>query len=243
MAGGSKIIGIRSQQGEQSGAKSRAKSASSRASQPMAEFIETEDSPKRAYGALVATGMALAAALGWTVTASLDFWTSLNGAPADLGAISSFITTLAAPLVLIALLWAIYARSSRGEASRYAALVTKLRREEARLSGTLSDIQRRLDAHRVALADEANMMASLGDETADRLVEAAQALQGQMDAINRHAATLETRTSSARSDMNGLLTDMPRAHAEVHRMAELLETTGDAALGAANELAAQLALP
>ncbi|MBU6253174.1 MAG: hypothetical protein KGN98_08275, partial [Alphaproteobacteria bacterium] len=143
---------------------------------------------------------------------------------------------------LIALLWALYARSSAGEINRYTALVNKLRREEARLSATLGDIQRRLDAHRVALADEANMMASIGDETADRLVEAAQALQGQMDTINRHAAALETRTTSARSDMNGLLTDMPRAHAEVSRMAELLDTTGDTAMSAANELSAQLAV-
>lgn len=242
MAGGSKIIGIRSQQGEQAGTKSRAKSASSRAAQPMGDVIDTEDTPKRAYGFFIVTCAAIAAALGWIATASLAFLNSLDGAVADLGAVSSFVTTLAAPLALIAVLWAVYARSSRGEASRYAALVRKLRREEARLSGTLGDIQRRLDAHRVALADEANMMASLGDETADRLVEAAQALQGQMDAINRHAAALETRTSSARSDMNGLLTDMPRAHAEVHRMAELLDSTGDTALGAANELAAQLAL-
>ncbi|MBU6253000.1 MAG: hypothetical protein KGN98_07390, partial [Alphaproteobacteria bacterium] len=112
MTGGSKIVGIRSKQGAESGSKARGKSAASRASQPMAEMIETDDAPQRNRGLMLANIVAIFAALAWTVTASLPFITAAQISGADLSAISNFIATLAPPLALIALLWALYARSS-----------------------------------------------------------------------------------------------------------------------------------
>lgn len=242
MAGGSKIVGIRPPHQDEGASKSRGKSSGSRAATVTAEMMEIDEAPASRLGFRLLNIGAVLAALAWTGSACWTFWTSLNGATPDLPAVISFLATLSTPLVLIAVIWALILRSQAGQTHRFTTTVSKLRHEEARLAATLADMARRIDANRMALAEQANLMATIGEETADRLNDVSLSMQGQVEAINRHAATLEARTSHARSDMTGLLADVPQAHAEVNRMAELLDATGQNAMTSANALAAQLAL-
>ena len=241
MTGGSKIVGIRPQHNVDGAGKPRAK-GTSRAAQPPEEAEELPASGASQLGFRLSAALLGLAGLGWSAAATLSFVESLDGRQATLADITSFLPTASAPLILIGLIWLLVARSSRGEAARLSGTVAKLRREEHRLAAMLSEMSDRLDANRHMLAEQAALMAQIGAETSNSLSDVSHAMQGQLDAINRHAATLESRTSGARSDMNGLLADMPRAHAEVHRMAELLDSTGQSSLLAANELAAQLAV-
>ncbi|NBU83415.1 MAG: hypothetical protein EBS21_02210 [Sphingomonadaceae bacterium] len=186
--------------------------------------------------------LSILAALAWIFASSLDFAQTLNGDVPTLTEITDFITRLCTPLALLGIFWLLALRSSRSEAARFAVTIDQLRKEEMRLGLTLADMARRLDANRASLAEQSHSLAALGHETSDRLSDVSASLQGQLDAINRHAATLETRTSVAKSDMNSLLADMPRAHAEIHRLAEQLDSTGQNSMSAANELSAQLAI-
>ncbi|MFM7027418.1 MAG: hypothetical protein ACKOXK_01920 [Chakrabartia sp.] len=240
MTGDSKIVGIRPQHNVAGSGKGRGKP---RAADIAAEALpEPDDSPKARWGMRLGAAFGVIVALAWTALATLSFLETIGFQAVTISQITQFLAGLSAPLALIALVWAIVQRTSMGATRRFATTVRALRQEEARLAETLGDMAQRIDANRDALAAQAELMATLGEETTDRLAEATRSMQGQVDAINRHAATLESRTSGARSDMNSLLTDMPRAHAEVHRFAELLDTTGQSALASANELAAQLAL-
>lgn len=242
MTGGSKIVGIRPQHSVDDAQKPRAKAGAASKAAPMGSFEEESEPPANRLLPKVFAALLGLLALGWIALATIAFLEPLNGTPPSLSQMAEFLPLLCAPLALIGVLWVILLRSSRAEAARFESVVDRMRREEARLSAILDDLAARIDASRAALAEQGAAMASIGAETSERLSDVSQAMQGQLDAINRHAATLESRTSGARSDMNGLLTDMPRAHAEVHRMAELLDTTGQSAMTAANELAAQLAL-
>ena len=241
MTGDSKIVGIRPQHNV-SGSGTGKGRAKARDVAPQPDLPEFEDDTGASLRWRMAFGVAVFLAVGWVGAATLSFLGSIDSRTFGLGDVTQFVATLSSPLVLLALIWALAQRSGGGTAHRLSATLQLLRKEEARLAQTLADMAQRIDANRSALAEQTSLMANLGEETVDRLTDAARAMQGQVDALNRHAATLESRTSGARSDMNGILTDMPRAHADVQRLAEMLGTTGQNATTTANELAAQLAL-
>lgn len=241
MTGGSKIVGIRPQHNVEGASRGRAKSGA------RAEDLahEPEELPSGAFarhGRRILSALALVAGAGWTAAFALNFFESLQGRTPGMADIVGVIPSLSSPLILIALVWMLVARSAKGEAGRLAHTIQKLRREEQRLAETLADMSARLDANRQGLAEQAALMVEIGDDTTNRLSDVSDAMQGQLDTITHHAATLEARAAHARSDMTSLLADMPRAHAEVHRMAELLDSTSKSTTQTANDLAAQLAL-
>lgn len=241
MTGDSKIVGIRPQHNVTASGSGKGR-GKSREPAPAPEIIDDNTDTEAPKGGRMATVAVLAIALVWTLLAGVAFWGEFNRQNIGLGDVTQFITGWATPLILLALMWDIAQRSHTGTQRRFAAMVARLQAEEARLAETLGNMGQRLDANRDAWAGQADLISQLGADTVERLSEATRAMQGQIDTLNRHAATLAARTADARSDMAGLLTDIPRAQTDVDRFAEALTAAGQSATAATNELAAQLAL-
>ncbi len=241
MAGGSKIIGIRPEHNVEEAAKKAAEAAA--LDVPMYEALaEDEDAPTKSVWPRLLLGLTLLTGTVWIGAATFAFVESLDGRTPTLGGITAFIASLSAPLALLGVAAILAMRSSRSEARRFAATVEKLRDEEARLAASLADMARRIDANRVALAEQGSLLASLGEDTATRLSDATATMRGELDSITRHSATLKNSASGARADMAVLLSDLPRAQIEARRMTQALEAAGQTALEKTNELESQLTL-
>lgn len=241
MSGGSKIVGIRPEHDV-----SKAKTSAADApvlDVPMYEpDTEEEVEAPRSLGPRLLTGAVLLVGLLWIAAATYVFFDGLGGLAPALGEVTAFVASLSAPLALLGVAAILAMRSSRAEARRFAATVGKLRDEEARLAASLADMARRIDANRVALAEQGSLLVALGEDTASRLSDATAAMRGELDTITRHSATLKNSASGARADMAVLLSDLPRAQVEARRMTEALEAAGQTALDKTGELESQLTL-
>ncbi len=245
MTGGSKIVGIRPEHNVDGKPKKGAEAAplDMPMYEPMYEpDIYEEEELSASIWPRVLLGLAILAATGWIGAASFAFVDGLGGFAPTLSAITGFIASLSAPLALLGVAVILTLRSSRSEARRFAATVERLRDEEARLATSLSEMARRIDANRVALAEQGSILVSLGEDTASRLSDATAAMRGELDTITRHSATLKNSASGARADMAVLLSDLPRAQVEARRMTEALESAGQTALDKTSELESQLTL-
>lgn len=241
MTGGSKIVGIRPEHNVADAAKKAAGTAP--VDTPMVEPEIVEDAePTRSVWPRVFTALVIITATIWVVTAAFAFAEAMNNAPPALSAVVSFIASLSAPLALLGVAVVLALRSSRSEARRFSATVERLRDEEGRLAASLADMARRIDANRVALAEQGSLLTSLGEDTAARLSDATAAMRGELDTITRHSSTLKNSASGARADMAVLLSELPRAQVEARRMTEALEVAGKTALDKTSELDAQLTL-
>jgi len=241
MTGGSKIVGIRPEHNVDGKPKKGAEAAPLDVPMYEADAEEEVESASSIWPRVVLS-LVILAAFGWIAAASFAFIENLGGLAPTLLAITSFIASLSAPLALLGVAVILALRSSRSEARRFAATIERLRDEEARLATSLADMARRIDANRVALAEQGSILVSLGEDTATRLSDATEAMRGQLDTITRHSATLKNSASGARADMAVLLSDLPRAQVEARRMTEALESAGQTALEKTNELDSQLAL-
>jgi len=240
MTGGSKIVGIRPEHNVDGKPKKGAEAAPLDA--PIYEADAEEEESASSIWPRVVLGLVILAAIGWIGAASFAFIDNLEGLAPTLLAITSFIASLSAPLALLGVAVILALRSSRSEARRFAATIERLRDEEARLATSLADMTRRIDANRVALAEQGGILVSLGEDTATRLSDATAAMRGELDTITRHSATLKNSASGARADMAVLLSDLPRAQVEARRMTEALETAGQTAIEKTNALESQLTL-
>jgi len=241
MTGGSKIVGIRPEHNVDGKPKKGAGAEPLDATIYEADVEDEEESASSVWPRVV-FGLFILAAIAWIAAATFAFIDNLGGLAPTLLAITSFIASLSAPLALLGVSVILALRSSRSEARRFAATIERLRDEEARLATSLADMARRIDANRVALAEQGSILVSLGEDTATRLSDATAAMRGELDTITRHSTTLKNSASGARADMAVLLSDLPRAQVEARRMTEALESAGQAALEKTSDLESQLSL-
>ncbi len=242
MTGGSKIVGIRPEHNVRGKPAKGTEAAPLDAPMYDADLEEEDEESPRSYWPRVLLGLVILAGSAWIGAASFVFVDSLGGQMPPLSAITTFVAALSAPLALLGIAVILALRSSRSEARRFAGTVERLREEEARLATSLADMARRIDANRVALAEQGSILVSLGEDTAVRLSDATAAMRGELDTITRHSATLKNSASGARADMAVLLSDLPRAQVEARRMTEALESAGQTALDKASALDSQLTL-
>ncbi|MGQ0659822.1 hypothetical protein [Sphingosinicella sp.] len=187
------------------------------------DLIEEEEQSRRIWPTILAF-MLIAAALGWLGFSGYALWTAWPGsAPA---AWLAPLATISAPLILLALTWLLFGRSSRRETERFAEAVRALRSESETLEQALAVIASRLHDNRAALSDEASRLMSLGDEAADRIGRTTRALAGESAALDRTAQALDTAAASARIDIGVLLSDLPQAEAQARAAAESIRASG-----------------
>jgi len=241
MSGESKIVGFRPHHNSDAPEKNPGESIIS-LDTPVYEADEEDTPAPRSVLPRIFLGLILVAGSAWTGASAYGFVDALGGQMPTLAQVTTFVAALCAPLALLGVAWILALRTSRSEASRFAATIEQLRAEEARLGVTLADMARRIDANRVALAEQGTLLTALGDDTAARLSDTTATMRGELETITRHSSTLRTSAAGARADMAVLLSDLPRAQVEARRMTEALESAGQTALEKTSALDAQLVL-
>ncbi len=190
------------------------------------DLIEEEEQARGTWPTILA-GVLIAGALGWLGFSGYALWTAWPGlAPA---AWLAPVATISAPLILLALVWLLFGRSSRRETERFTEAVRALRGESETLEHALAVIASRLHENRSALSDEASRLMSLGDEATDRIVRTTRALAGESATLDRTAQALDAAAASARIDLGVLLSDLPQAEAQARAASESIRTAGLAA--------------
>ncbi|HEX8446624.1 MAG TPA: hypothetical protein VF649_08420 [Sphingomonas sp.] len=182
--------------------------------------------PRRVWGRRIAAVLPVLLALGWLGYVTLSATAVLPLPPIEL---STIFSVGLVPLCAGLLLYLVIARGGHGEARRFAAVATDMRRETraletalARMGGAIAD-QNRL------LADQAGQLMALGDEAASRIGSVRAGFARDTAAFVDQGQALARATDAARVDLGVILADMPRIDAQIRSLAERLR---DAGLGA-----------
>lgn len=178
----------------------------------------------------------------WLATLAYQRFSGLSDRLPTLDEGLDYIATASAPLALIAALWLIAARSGKGEERRFQRTSDAIQREAARLEALLAIVSERMDASRTALAEQGDMLLSMGDHAANRLSGIARTMEGEIETVSRHTQALTGSAAAARGDLAVLLANLPKADVQTRQMAASLQEAGLAAHERAGALDAQLSL-
>lgn len=208
------------------------------------EYYEAEwddETPARDWPTLIVRILLVSAAVGWVVLCAYAWSESLSkGLPTPADAVTMTVQ-FCVPLALLSLGWMLFSRNSKAEAKRIGATVALLQQEEARLRSTLASVAGQIEGGRTALAGESALLAELGNEAAGRIHAASDAMRSEIDNIARHANTLKTSATAARTDMAVLLSELPKAQVQARQMTTELIEAGVQATEKASMLEERLA--
>ncbi|SFR82841.1 hypothetical protein [Sphingomonas jatrophae] len=190
---------------------------------------EAEDAPVRTPLDIAAAAVAIVLALGWLVIVIYAARVSLRTSGDRLVDLFLLLPAATAPLALIGIVWLLAQRTSRREARRFARTAAAMRIEAAGMEAVLARIGGAIDENRRLLADQADQLLALGEEAAARLAHVRGGMAEQSTQIGRQTQALDRAATTARSEMDALLADLPRAEAQTHALAERLRDGGTAA--------------
>ncbi|HWT11312.1 MAG TPA: hypothetical protein VN231_01005 [Allosphingosinicella sp.] len=203
------------------------------------EAGEEEPAPPRSLGHRVLAGLLVLLALGWVGVSGYALSQAWPGP--SLAAWTGWAATISAPLVLIALAWLIFGRTSRRETEKFTGAVAAMRRESQALESVLAIVAGRLQENRAALSDEAARLMALGDEASDRLGRVTHYISRETTDLERKAQALDNAAATARVDLGVLMSDLPRAEQQARAVAEAMKAAGLNAHEQAAVLEGQLA--
>jgi hypothetical protein len=179
-------------------------------------------------------------AFAWIAAMAGLAMTAIGTRPLDLATILRGISMASGPLALIVALLILWQRNSTREARRYADVARGIRMETLALDAVLSLTSRRLEQDRAAVAEQADALIALADETSARLNGVTAALAREVAGLARESAGLDAAAGTARVDMGVLLADLPIAEEKTRALAEAIRTTGAGAHERAAALEAAL---
>ena len=139
---------------------------------------------------------------GWTISAEV-----IAGAPP--AAWSGWIGQWSVPMALIGIVWLLAMRSSRAEASRFAASAALLSRESAELEARLKVVNRELSLAREFLAAQSRDLEALGRIAAERISTHAAELQQLITTNGAQVEAIGSASETALGNMNRLRDDLP----------------------------------
>jgi len=151
------------------------------------------------------------------------------------------ISVACGPLALIVALLILWQRNSAREAQRFADVARAVRMESLALDAVLGLASKRLAEDRVAVADQADKLLLLADQTTLKLREATDDIAREIAELGRRTKDLDAAAGTARVDMGVLLADLPRAEEQTRLLAETIRSTGVGAHEQAAALDAALA--
>lgn len=122
---------------------------------------------------------------------------------------SGWIVQWAVPITLIGIGWLLAMRSSRAEASRFAASAALLSRESAELEGRLKVVNRELSLAREFLAAQSRDLEALGRIAAERISTHAGELQQLITTNGAQVDAIGSASETALGNMNRLRDDLP----------------------------------
>jgi len=151
------------------------------------------------------------------------------------------ISLACGPLALIVALLILWQRNSAREAQRFADVARAVRMESLALDAVLGLASKRLAEDRIAVADQADKLLLLADQTTLKLREATDDIAREIAELGRRTKDLDAAAGTARVDMGVLLADLPRAEEQTRILAETIRSTGVGAHEQAAALDAALA--
>lgn len=167
---------------------------------------ETGSAPGRA--GLVAASLATIAILGWSA-----FYVWANFAEMQAGAApqrwAGWVVEWTVPVALVGIGWLLAMRSSRAEATRFAAIASHMNRESAALETRLKVVNRELSLAREFLAAQSRDLEALGRIAAERLGAHAGELQALITTNGAQVEAIGTASDTALGNMNRLRDDLP----------------------------------
>ena len=200
---------------------------------------QAEETPSASPGRRVLAAALILLALAWLGVSG--YAVSLAWPGGSFSAWTGWIATVSAPLILLALMWLLFGRSSRRETERFTNAVLDMRRESQALESVLAIVAGRMQENRAALSEEAARLMALGDEASDRLGRVTHYLARETAELDRKAQALDNAAATARVDIGALLSDLPQAESQARAVAEALKAAGLSAHEQAAALDGQLA--
>lgn len=202
-----------------------------------------EDVPARGiWRRRLVLGGALLLMTAWLGALGYERFIALSGRLPTLGEGLNFLATASAPLALVAVLWLIAARSGKAEERRFQRTSDAIHAEARNLETLLAFVSSRLDASRVALAEQGDMLLGMGDLAANRLSGITRAMETEIETVSRHTKALTGSAAAARGDLAVLLANLPKADVQTRQMVASLQEAGLVAHERAGALDAQLSL-
>ena len=186
--------------------------------------IEELAAPPRSIGSRILAGLLILLALGWLAVSGYALSQAWPGP--SLTAWTGWTATISAPLILLALMWLIFGRTSRRESEKFTRAVAAMRRESQALESVLAIVAGRLQENRAALSEEATRLMALGDEASDRLGRVTHYISRETAELDRKAQALDAAAATARVDIGALMSDLPRAEEQARAAAEAMKTAG-----------------
>ncbi|USI71768.1 hypothetical protein [Sphingomonas morindae] len=186
-------------------------------------------------------GLFAFAALAWLALAIGLGLSAASAGGIDAAGLARGISLASGPLALLVALLILWQRNASREAGRYADVARGVRMETLALDAVLSLASRRLAEDRAAVAEQADRLLSLADQTSAKLTDATALLAREIAELGRQSRDLDAAAGTARVDMGVLLADLPVAEGQVRGLAETLRAAGVGAHEQAAALQAVLA--
>ncbi len=201
---------------------------------PLEPFEENATDRTRLFLAL-----AVGVVLVWLVSV---LWLA-RGSLATAGAIDvvQFVAALCIVPALVGIVWLLAMRTSRTEAHRFGVTAQAMRDEAASLERTVAALSQTIDANRLALAEQVQMLIAIGGGATEQLAAIGRGMVSEIDQAAAHARNLATSTAGAQTSLGVLIATLPRAQADIDDVAKRLERTGLSASEHAAALDAQIA--
>ena len=168
----------------------------------------SEDASERVRFGWLAPTFALAVIGGWTGFFGWAQWPAI-AAGATPQQWASWIVAWAVPVALVGVVWLLAMRSSRAEASRFAASAALMNRESVALEARLKVVNRELSLAREFLAAQSRDLDALGRIAAERLGTHAGELQALIASNGAQVEAIGTASETALGNMNRLRDDLP----------------------------------
>ncbi len=159
---------------------------------------------------VILPALAIAAILGWSGlfgwAVSREFAALGTPPPREW---AGWIVEWSVPVALIGIVWLLAMRSSRAEATRFAASAALLSRESAELEQRLKVVNRELSLAREFLAAQSRDLEALGRIAAERISTHAAELQQLVTTNGAQVEAIGTASETALGNMNRLRDDLP----------------------------------
>ena len=154
---------------------------------------------------------------------------TLESQGSPLTSFTALVSLASGPLALLGVVFVVLQRTSRREAMRFGQTAQAMRAEAEHLERVVGQLSNRIADNRHALADHAQQLLLLGEDSTLRLGEIAAAMARETKALKVEADHLETAAEIARSDMGVLIDDLPRVDDQIRGIiARLRESSGEA---------------
>ena len=147
----------------------------------------------------------------------------------DLAAIGNSIALASGPLALLGIIYMLIQRSTRGEVRRFGDTALSMRIESRRLEEAVARITAVLDNRRADLAAHAGALLDEGNRAAEKLQQISMDMRDETDLLARQTDLLHNAAGVARSDMSGLMEDLPASLSMVGEVNGLIKSIGGTA--------------